>query len=62
MVEPTMWLVEHGYHVKRVRMKKGGDVALSLTLTKCPISDEQTAKLLNILDKAAEEVVTVMNW
>lgn len=64
MVEPTKKLVEHAYFSKRVLMKESGEnrVSFSLTLTECPISDEQMGKLLEILDKAAEEAAAVMAW
>lgn len=64
MVEPTRRLVEHAYFAKRVLMKEGEEnrVAFSLTLTQCPISDEQMGKLLAILEKAAEDAAAVMVW
>ncbi len=64
MVEPTRRLVEHAHFAKRVLMKKGEEnrVGFCMTLTECPISEEQMGKLLEILDKAAEEAAVVMDW
>ncbi len=37
-------------------------VAYTLTLNQCHVSDEQMGKLLGILDKAAEEAASVLDW
>ncbi len=64
MIEPTRRVVDHCYYTKRVLAKQGEEdrVGFCMTLTQCPITDEQLAKLLNILDKAAEEAAAVMKW
>lgn len=45
-------------------MKAGEEdrVGFCMTLTQCPISDEQMSKLLDILDKAAQDAAVVMEW
>lgn len=64
MVEPMRRMVEHAHFAKRVLMKPGEEnrVGFCMTLTECPISDEQMGKLLEILDKAAEDAASVMAW
>lgn len=64
MVEQTRRLVEHAHFAKRVLMKKGEEnrVGFCMTLTECPISDEQMGKLLEILGEAAEKAAAVMDW
>lgn len=62
MVEPTKRFVEHAYYTKHVRMENGPVTRLSyeMTLNNCDISEEQMSKLLDILDKAAEDAAVVM--
>ena len=62
VVESMRRWVQHGYFTKRVFLKEGQEdrVSFTLTLTECPISDEQMGKLLDILEKAAEEADAVM--
>lgn len=64
MVEPMRRMVERAHFAKRVLMKQGEEnrVSFSMTLTECPISDEQMGKLLEILDKAAMDAAAVMDW
>lgn len=64
MVKPLKRLIEHAYFAKKLFMQGNEKtmVGISMTLAECIVSDEQMGKLLEILDKAAEEANTVMGW
>lgn len=69
MVEPGKRLISHNFYSKAVKGEAGEGtqdqqpkVSLSLVIDDTAMTNEQLTKLLDILDRAAEDANAIMGW
>lgn len=62
MVGPMKRYIDHIYCSKGANHGDGRSVAYTLVIEKTTMTEDQLAKLMDIVDRAAEEANQIMGW